>query len=600
MKTRILLLFVAAALAPWGWAVESLTKKFQEGLVEEEANRDFPAAIRAYEQVLADFEQHRQIAAGALYRLGESYRKLGRTNEAAAAFEQLLLEFHGQELLVKLARQNLQLLRPDDPALAAEGPAPPQDPEWVEIQQLERIIRNNPDFINAPDESGLTPLHRAARDGKIRLVQVLLDNGAQPGRKDDRGWTPLHYAVFHAYQETAELLVAAGAEVNLLDNQKAAPLHLAAFNGFTALGRFLLANGADTEIRGTVMTGLTIQKKQSGTPLEFALRGEHFDLAEQLLEHGADIHSPLPFIVDSLRPLRWLLDRGADPNFQAEDGTTPLHWAPLHWALARSALNSMELLLERGANPNLADSQGTPLHLAARSREPHRLLPFLDMLHRHGADLNARDDRENTPLHAAVQQGNMQNARRLVELGAEINPKNKLGQTPYDLARTVQPPGKRASFAAFLKEQGGRPAQTTVSLEIRWAQPYRPRPESPLAQIKRSVYSFNWPFEQERSLYSLLAEELDIDLEKTAELIVVRNRTRPGPTSSHEQIKIPLDPDAFKQKSQALILEPDDIIAVTPAEGSDPIDPLRFPPDRTPGFTPEPLPEGTGAVPSRP
>jgi tetratricopeptide (TPR) repeat protein len=119
MKLRAILLCGALSAASLP-AADTLTGEFQRALFEEEANRNLPAAIAGYEAVIKRLDEHRQLAATAVFRLGESYRKLGKTNEAVAAYERIIREFADQETLVKLSGQNLSVLRPES-AVAAEG-----------------------------------------------------------------------------------------------------------------------------------------------------------------------------------------------------------------------------------------------------------------------------------------------------------------------------------------------------------------------------------------------------------------------------------------------------------------------------------------------
>lgn len=100
---------LSAATLP---AADTLTGEFQRALFEEEANRNLPAAIAGYEAVIKRLDEQRQLAATAVFRLGESYRKLGKTNKALAAYERIIKEFADQETLVKLSGQNLSILRP--------------------------------------------------------------------------------------------------------------------------------------------------------------------------------------------------------------------------------------------------------------------------------------------------------------------------------------------------------------------------------------------------------------------------------------------------------------------------------------------------------
>src|SRR5438067_10574338 len=88
-------------------AAESLNETFQKALFEEEANHSLEAAIKAYQSVLEQTDEQRKLAATAVFRLGECYRKLGKTNEASAQYQRVIQEFSGETALVTLSRQNL-------------------------------------------------------------------------------------------------------------------------------------------------------------------------------------------------------------------------------------------------------------------------------------------------------------------------------------------------------------------------------------------------------------------------------------------------------------------------------------------------------------
>jgi len=52
-----------------------------------------------------------------------------------------------------------------------------------------------------------------------------------------------------------------------------------------------------------------------------------------------------------------------------------------------------------------------------------------------GVDVNARDDWWKTPLHYAADGGHLSVVKLLVEKGADVDAKNKEGKTPLDLAK---------------------------------------------------------------------------------------------------------------------------------------------------------------------
>ncbi|MGZ8281461.1 MAG: ankyrin repeat domain-containing protein [Allosphingosinicella sp.] len=82
--------------------------------------------------------------------------------------------------------------------------------------------------------------------------------------------------------------------------------------------------------------------------------------------------------------LSFLLGRGARPDLQNNDGTTPLNMAAqLGW------YEGAELLLSQRANANLGNSRGeTPLIFAVQRRD----LAMVRLLRTHGADPNQSDN----------------------------------------------------------------------------------------------------------------------------------------------------------------------------------------------------------------
>lgn len=120
MKTTRSLLRLALAL-PIAWnlsltpgntaaAAPDLPTLLQQGVTEEEANRDLPAALRHYEALLQQFDQDRTLAVTALFRRGECQRKLGQTNEAITAYQRVLREFPEAKPFAQLSQQNLAAL----------------------------------------------------------------------------------------------------------------------------------------------------------------------------------------------------------------------------------------------------------------------------------------------------------------------------------------------------------------------------------------------------------------------------------------------------------------------------------------------------------
>lgn len=112
MNIRAIIFCGALSAAGYVPAAETLTNQFQQALIAEEANQNLTNAISGYEAVIKGLDAQRPLAATAVFRLGECYRKLGRTNDAVQVYQRVITEFSDQDTLVKLSRQNLSILRP--------------------------------------------------------------------------------------------------------------------------------------------------------------------------------------------------------------------------------------------------------------------------------------------------------------------------------------------------------------------------------------------------------------------------------------------------------------------------------------------------------
>lgn len=101
-----------------------------------------------------------------------------------------------------------------------------------------------------------------------------------------------------------------------------------------------------------------------------------------------------------------------------ENGSAVEHpgWTPLIYAAAGNQTDIARLLIDRGANVNTAAANGTtPLMMAAR--EGH--LPLVLLLMEKGADINARSPSGWTALGAALSRDRKDIAEVLTRAGAE-------------------------------------------------------------------------------------------------------------------------------------------------------------------------------------
>jgi len=126
--------------------------------------------------------------------------------------------------------------------------------------------------------------------------------------------------------------------------------------------------------------------------------------------------------------LRWLLERGADPNAKSRRSGTALHWGILD-------ISKVRILLERGVDVNAKSADGRTALLLAASQPSNT--EIVQLLLEKGADANTRDIAGRTALMAASGFGNTETMRALIAKGADVNAKTDSGSVAImDAARS--------------------------------------------------------------------------------------------------------------------------------------------------------------------
>jgi ankyrin repeat protein len=253
-------------------------------------------------------------------------------------------------------------------------------------------------------------LHKAAVEGKIAHVKLLISRGADVNARDQQGWTPALAALGSWELAVTDLLLENGADSStphlaaytgdlpgvkkLLE--KEAPvdrlegltlLHAAAAGGHGDVVEFLIAEGFDS----------AATTENGSTPLHFAALGNHQKVAEILVANGAPVDS----------------------------GET----TPIVAAAYAGHKDMIELLMSKGADINKGPEP--PLYQAVDWWET---LDMAKLLLEAGADINARNKEGNTPLHSTARYRRLEMAAFLVSKGADVDAKNHQGESPSSIA----------------------------------------------------------------------------------------------------------------------------------------------------------------------
>jgi ankyrin repeat protein len=230
-----------------------------------------------------------------------------------------------------------------------------------DIERVRELLRQDPSLANRLGEyegyylGAGAPLNNAAVVGRMDIVQLLLDHGADPNLPEEqlapRG-KALYSAVFHGHYEIAKLLLERGAFPNPPVESSGDALWVSQeFRPSKRMEQLLLSYGArPTEGHTGEDWATATQSWLRISPLHKAARKGDLNEAKKLLEAGADLtardehirSTPLAWAAKfgQLEMVRFLLEQGA-PKSLPDDPP----WAtPLAWAIRRGHTEIARLL----------------------------------------------------------------------------------------------------------------------------------------------------------------------------------------------------------------------------------------------------------------
>ncbi|KAL0269313.1 UNVERIFIED_CONTAM: hypothetical protein PYX00_007096 [Menopon gallinae] len=285
-----------------------------------------------------------------------------------------------------------------------------------DLEAVQRLLTSCPQKVNCRDLDGRhsTPLHFAAGFNRVSVVEYLLDHGADVHAKDKGGLVPLHNACSYGHYEVTELLVKHGASVNVADLWKFTPLHEAAGKGKYEIVRLLLKHGADPSkknregatpldlvrdndqdvadlLRGNAAL-LDAAKKGNLVRVQRLISSENINCRDAQGRNSTPLHLAAGY--NNIEVAELLLEHGADVNAQDKGGLIPLHNASSYGHLDIAAL-----LIKYNTMVNATDKWGfTPLHEAAQKGRTQ----LCALLLAHGADPFLKNQEGQSPLELAT------------------------------------------------------------------------------------------------------------------------------------------------------------------------------------------------------
>lgn len=359
--------------------------------------------------------------------------------------------------------------------------------------------------VNARGPSGETPLMLAARQGCAEVIRLLLSAEAQIASTDKAGQTAVMWAAAAGNLEAVSLLVDNGADFRYSLPSGFNAFFFAVRQGHSRVVEALIDAGVD--VNQTMDVKRTVGRHPlaaNTSALVLAVDNGHFELALQLVEHGADPNdqrtgfAPLHIIswvrkpdrgedveppvrgsgrVTSLDFVRRLVAAGADVNLPIKQGRArgkaklnSSGATPILFASKTADTQLMQLLVELGADIHATNSDGVTPFLAAagvgvtavdeEAGTEDEVLEALAYLIDQGAEVDTTSRKGDTAMHGAA----FRAFPRVIEFlerqgleGHQWNHQNEFGWSPFDIADGKRPgsvkpnPAVRRALQAALR-----------------------------------------------------------------------------------------------------------------------------------------------------
>jgi ankyrin repeat protein len=240
-----------------------------------------------------------------------------------------------------------------------------EEPKEIHVQILQMLIRHGAKVSHSEYDPCRVPpilmlLRDKINDKHIAIIKLLIKAGMSPDETDEEhypGRTALFEIIIKDQKHLDEyklkllnLLMDMGADVKTQDISGTTPLHLAALNNHKEIAEQLIRKGAEIDARN----------EDGKTPLYYSIN-HSLEIAELLISHGANVNAedvygqtPLFKVHKCNTFMELLVKNGADVNKKDIDGITSLQYA----AMYKSYEEIAPLLLSCGADPNVKNAAG--------------------------------------------------------------------------------------------------------------------------------------------------------------------------------------------------------------------------------------------------
>ncbi|RZJ70741.1 ankyrin repeat domain-containing protein [Flavobacterium sp.] len=316
-------------------------------------------------------------------------------------------------------------------------------------REIVRLLLENGSDPNIADNQSFYPIHLAAAFKRTEIVQDLIDHGAKLDVVTSSLGTLLHVAAANDFYPIFDIPQMKNAPIEARDHEGKTAFNVAAAFGSYWMGRKLFEAGAkvdtvddngytpllnllsrldDAKIEHWQSTG-----SNSGVDVKYEIKngcfryikpfkggadelGRVLSLRDQydisFYDWGPTQHRAY---VDCIYFVEYLVKKGADVNFKASNGNTPMIMA-----CSAGDGETIAILAKKGADFNVRNEKGTmPLHYVSRTKRLDGLKAYFK--HNENADANVLDAKGWTAGHyLADMGGHAEMAKLLIKNGLDV------------------------------------------------------------------------------------------------------------------------------------------------------------------------------------
>ncbi len=245
------------------------------------------------------------------------------------------------------------------------------------LEKVKEYMENNNVNVDDTNYHSETALMKASEYGKVKIVEYLVDMGADIGLKNTQDFTALMYAT----------------QNNINEENK---------DNYLDIVKILVKNGVDIDA----------QNMQKWTALMYASNGGNLDIIKFLIENNADID-----IKNNQN--QTALDLAKDDNVRAFLSEQEQTFRLIRAVMSKN-IDMIKQYLMDNRDLNITNSNGeTALMLASKNG----YFDIVIFLVASGADINIKNNQNKTALKFAVESGNLAIIKFLLSQGADTGAK---------------------------------------------------------------------------------------------------------------------------------------------------------------------------------